>query len=122
MTSSRDGGSKLLGITGGSTYNMSNVVDDAAASNNSTIDGNYENFNDNVENDNKKNCFQVFYQDICSSISILNRSPLFRILTVIALVQAGTQNGIQVLFSYVTRSGFHFKPAYVANLLLVIMS
>ena len=122
MTSSRDGGSKLLGSTGGSTYNMSNVIDDAAASNNITIDGNYENFNDNVENDNKKNCFQVFYQDICSSISILNRSPLFRILTVIALVQAGTQNGIQVLFSYVTRSGFHFKPADVANLLLIIMS
>lgn len=125
MTSSRDG-AKLIGSTGGSynekdLYNMTNVVNNKD-NRNVRLDNFSNDHEIDVDNSNNKNCFQLFYSDICSSISILNRSPLFRILTVMAVVQNATSSGIQVLFSYVTRSGFHFTPDDVANLLLIVMA
>ena len=103
---------------GGKQYKLSNVV------HNDMMSGDEESYQvrPQAKENSTRGCLWSFYDDVISSLSILNRSRLFRVLTIIAVVQSGTQGGIDALFSYVIRSGFDFGPSDVANLLLVQMS
>lgn len=98
-------------------YKLSNVVHGDVMSEDEKLQGRPQ-----TKENGMKRCLSSFYDDVIASLSILNRSKLFRVLTIIAIVQSATQGGIQALFSYVIRSGFDFGPTDVANLLLVQMS
>ena len=124
MTRSNNGTKILTSIEGDGAeddgakqYKLSNVVHDDMVSSNE----NYQ-VSPQAKENRIRRCLCSFYDDVISSLSILNRSRLFRVLTIIAVVQSGTQGGIEALFSYVIRSGFDFGPSDVANLLLVQMS
>lgn len=67
-------------------------------------------------------CCRNVSTDFRKAMSILNRSPFFRVLAGMAFLQAAVGSGVEILFMYGLNAGFGFGQDDLGNFLLVVFA